>query len=118
MNNLDRFQKVSVEQGVPILFAQVPALDWEGDRYPELELEKRLAEEFQKRGFHVRQLWPAFRGTKVKEFAYDIWHPDETGHRIIAEDLCIYLRGTGLAPRPPEVGEIDSINGKPRRTEP
>ncbi len=101
--NLDRFQDISEEEGVPILFVQVPAFTWEGDRYPELKLEKRLSGEFEKRGFMVHPLWPAFRGTDAESLRYDYWHPNEEGHQMIAEDLLRFFRGTGLIPRPPMV---------------
>ena len=89
--NLDRFQRVSEKSHIPILFVQIPALNWEGDRYPEWNLEKRLAEEFEKRGFWVHPLWPAFRGTDAKSLRYDYWHPNQEGHKIIADDLLEYM---------------------------
>jgi len=97
--NLDRLREISEEHDLPILVVQIPALDWEGNRYPELALENRLAEEFEKRGFMVRQLWPAFRGADVEAIKYDFWHPREEGHRIIAQDLLEFFKEVGLIPR-------------------
>ncbi|MCB9781748.1 MAG: hypothetical protein H6751_02140 [Candidatus Omnitrophica bacterium] len=122
MANLDRLQKVSQEAGVPVLMVQMPAFRWKGEDYPDENLEKQLAGEFKKRGFYVHALWPVFRGTDAEALSFDPWHPTEEGHRMIAEDLQKYLRGTGLAPSPPNVETPDSsetsLNGTPRQTGP
>lgn len=101
VRNLDRFQKVLEEQGMPMAVAQIPAFSWEGDRYPEEKLEVRLSEEFERHGFRSHRLNPVFRGTNAKDLSFDFWHPTAEGHRIIAEDLSRFLRGAGLVPLPP-----------------
>jgi lysophospholipase L1-like esterase len=99
---LRQLQQTLSAAGIPFVVAVFPMLSQLDGPYPYGNLHRMVGEFCEREGIRVLDLWPAFRGRADQ----DLWvhptdqHPNDVGHRIIAEQVLEYLRAQGLATAP------------------
>ena len=63
------------------------------DDYPLFEIHEEIRNFLAKSHIRFLDLLPSFykQGKAPRNFAYDIWHPNSQGHRLIAQQLLSFL---------------------------
>jgi lysophospholipase L1-like esterase len=95
-----RIQRALAAAKVPFVVAVFPMLSQLDGPYPYLRLHEQVAAFCKQEGILCTDLWPAFRGRSDQ----DLWvhptdqHPNDVGHRIIAEQVFAFLREQELLP--------------------
>jgi len=90
----DQFRRMGAIQrrtGVPILVVLIPAFSW-GETYPWVDLNLRLKRLATEHGLRFLDLWTSLGRHSPQDVGMDIWHPNERGHRIIADALADEVR--------------------------
>jgi lysophospholipase L1-like esterase len=88
-----RMGEIRRERGLPILLAVNPPLGFEaGKPYPWRAIHEDLRSWCARYGVEFLDLYEAaFKGLNSADLAFDIWHPRERGHELIAEALDHWL---------------------------
>ena len=93
--NIARIAAIAATQAVPVIFLIHPLIPETGDysSYPLVSLHEKLAREAHGAGLQVLDLLDTFSAYDPAKLTipsavwFDIWHPNETGHRITAEAI-------------------------------
>jgi hypothetical protein len=93
MNSFSQIMTVSRDRSTPVLFAFLPLLVDPADRNGLDGLYTKLTSLAENKGAQSINLMQPFQGYDVGDvrLAGDPWHPNEKGHRIIADRLYSYL---------------------------
>ncbi len=91
-----RLGEFSRHTGIPVILAVIPVFTWT-ETYPWLDIHLRLKQLAAENGLHYLDLLESLKAYRPDEVAFDIWHPNVEGHRIIASALreCVLERFGG-----------------------
>ena len=87
-----RFGEIGRSHQVPILVVVVPVFRYRpGAGNPWADIHAWISDLCAENGLQFLDLYESFRGRNPAAVAFDIWHPNETGHAVIAEALAAYV---------------------------
>src|ERR1035437_4899973 len=103
-SGLELLSQLQQERGFKVVIFLIPAFDWQNGEYKYTGIHaklKQVAAHYP--DFVVIDLLPAFMAINQKGegFTFDGLHPNEAGHREIAELMAPYLRPMLTAPSVP-----------------
>ncbi len=91
-----RFQRlghISEENDVPILIAVSPVFRFQpGKPYDWQNIHDSIEELCEQNGLLFVDLKRGFLGRDSSELSFDLWHPNEEGHAVIADVLAAYVK--------------------------
>ena len=94
-SGLELLSRLQQERGFKVVIFLIPAFDWQNGEYKYTGIHDRLKQVAARYpDFAVVDLLPAFMAinNKGEGFTYDGLHPNEAGHRALAELMTPYLR--------------------------
>jgi hypothetical protein len=92
---LRRLQELSQQNDFTVVLLLIPFMDWTPRGYPHETLHRIVKWEAERLGFEVVDVSARLRAHAANELAFggrDPVHPNELGHKIIADELHLYLR--------------------------
>ena len=88
-----QLRRFSEENDVPILVAITPVFKFQtGKPYRWQNIHDSIEQLCEQNGLLFVDLNSGFQGKDSSEFSFDIWHPNEDGHAVIAQVLATYLK--------------------------